>query len=232
MNFQIFGTPAYFLCAFAGFVVATSVYIVLMYSKRYDISQSMKILMISLFGLVLGAKIFGFLTGIYRNIGTGEKVTLETMLDTGIVFYGGLLGLLIVYMLCLKSKRYCLDKYAVDILAVCIPLFHSIARIGCFLSGCCFGKIYEGVLSINYITIFLYLLNSLNSDRWKEKKLLVRYLIFYSIFRFMFEYLRGDIRRGLIYGISFSQCISVFIWMNLGFLYLRQYIISKRKGGL
>ena len=174
-----------------------------MYSKRYDISQSMKILMISLFGLVLGAKIFGFLTGIYRNIGTGEKVTLETMLDTGIVFYGGLLGLLIVYMLCLKSKRYCLDKYAVDILAVCIPLFHSIARIGCFLSGCCFGKIYEGVLSINYITIingnidenmrfpiqliealfefllFLYLLNSLNSDRWKEKKLLVRYLIFY-----------------------------------------------------
>lgn len=256
MNFQIFGIPAYFFCAFTGFVVTTSVYIVLMSSKRYDISQSMKILMFSLLGLALGAKIFGFLTGIYRNIGNGEKVTLETMLDTGIVFYGGLFGLLIVYMLCLHSKRCCLDKYAVDVLAVCIPLFHSIARIGCFFSGCCFGKIYEGVLSINYITIingnidenmrfpiqliealfefllFLYLLNSLNSDRWKEKKILIRYLIFYSIFRFIFEYLRGDIRRGLIYGISFSQCISVFIWMNLGFLYLRQYTISKQKGGL
>lgn len=209
MNFQIFGIPAYFFCAFTGFVVTTSVYIVLMSSKRYDISQSMKILMFSLLGLALGAKIFGFLTGIYRNIGNGEKVTLETMLDTGIVFYGGLFGLLIVYMLCLHSKRCCLDKYAVDVLAVCIPLFHSIARIGCFFSGCCFGKIYEGVLSINYITIingnidenmrfpiqliealfefllFLYLLNSLNSDRWKEKKILIRYLIFYSIFRFM-----------------------------------------------
>lgn len=254
MNFQIFGIPAYFFCAFTGFVVTTSVYIVLMSSKRYDISQSMKILMFSLLGLALGAKIFGFLTGIYRNIGNGEKVTLETVLDTGIVFYGGLFGLLIVYMLCLHSKRCCLDKYAVDVLAVCIPLFHSIARIGCFFSGCCFGKIYEGVLSINYITIingnidenmrfpiqliealfefllFLYLLNSLNSDLWKEKKILIRYLIFYSIFRFMFEYLRGDTRRGLIYGISFSQCISVFIWMNLGFLYLRQYTISKQKG--
>lgn len=43
--------------------------------------------MFSLLGLALGAKIFGFLTGIYRNIGNGEKVTLETMLDTGIVFY-------------------------------------------------------------------------------------------------------------------------------------------------
>lgn len=87
MNFQIFGIPAYFFCAFTGFVVTTSVYIVLMSSKRYDISQSMKILMFSLLGLALGAKIFGFLTGIYRNIGNGEKVTLETMLDTGIVFY-------------------------------------------------------------------------------------------------------------------------------------------------
>ena len=256
VNFQIFGIPAYFFGAFTGFVITTSAYIVLMSSKRYDISQSMKILMFSLLGLALGAKIFGFLTGIYRNIGNGEKVTLETMLDTGIVFYGGLFGLLIVYMLCLHSKRCCLDKYAVDVLAVCIPLFHSIARIGCFLSGCCFGKIYEGVLSINYITIingnidkhmrfpvqliealfeflfFLYLLNLLNSNGWKRKKILIRYLIFYSIFRFMFEYLRGDIRRGLIYGISFSQCISVFIWMSLGFLYLRQYIISKQKGGL
>ena len=99
MNFQIFGIPAYFFCAFTGFVVTTSVYIVLMSSKRYDISQSMKILMFSLLGLALGAKIFGFLTGIYRNIGNGEKVTLETMLDTGIVFYGGLFGLLIVYIL-------------------------------------------------------------------------------------------------------------------------------------
>ena len=256
MNFKIFGIPAYFFCAFTGFVITTSVYIVLMSSKRYDISQSMKVLMFSIWGMALGAKVFGFLTGIYRNIGNGEKVTLEKMLDTGIVFYGGLLGLLIVYMLCLHSKRCSLDKYAVDVLAACIPLFHSIARIGCFLSGCCFGKIYEGKLSINYITIingnidenmrfpiqliealfefliFLYLLILLNSDRWKEKKILIKYLIFYSVVRFMLEYLRGDIRRGLIYGISFSQCISVLIWMNLGFLYLRQYRISKQKGGL
>lgn len=239
-----------------GFVVATCIYIVLMSSKKYNISQSMKILAVSLLGLILGAKIFGFLTGIYRNIGNGEKVTLKTLLDTGIVFYGGLFGLLIVFMLCLHSKHCSLDKYALEVLAVCIPLFHSIARIGCFSSGCCFGKIYKGVLSINYITIingrvdenirfpiqlveasfefllFLYLLTLLNSAQWKEKKILEKYLIFYSIARFIFEYLRGDMRRGLICGVSFSQCISVLIWINVGFLYLKRYMISKQKGGL
>lgn len=100
-----------------------------MSSKRYDISQSMRILFISLLGMVLGAKVFGILTGVYRNIGIGEKITLRTLLDTGIVFYGGLFGLLIVFMLCLHSRHFSLDKYALDVLAVCIPLFHSIARI-------------------------------------------------------------------------------------------------------
>ena len=39
--------------------------------------------------MALGAKGFGFLTGIYRNIGIGKPITLDALLDTGIVFYGG-----------------------------------------------------------------------------------------------------------------------------------------------
>lgn len=253
MNFQIFGIPAYFFCAFTSAVVATSVYIILMYSKKYNVSQSMKTLFISLLGMVLGAKAFGILSGVYRNIGIGEKVTLGTLLDTGIVFYGGLFGLLIIFRLCLCSKHFSLDKHALDVLAVCIPLFHSIARMGCFLSGCCFGKIYEGLLAIKYVTIingsidenirfpiqlvealfefllFLYLLRLLKDERWQEKRIMMRYLFCYSIARFLFEYLRGDVRRGIICGISFSQCISILIWINLGFLYLRQYIFLNKK---
>ena len=256
VNFQIFGIPAYFFCAVTGLVVTSSIYIILMSFKKFDISQSMRILFVSICGMMLGAKVFGFLTGIYRSIGNNENVTLETLLDTGIVFYGGLLGLLITFRLCLYSKRCGLDKYALDVLSVCIPLFHSIARIGCFLSGCCFGKIYKGVLAINYITtingcidenirfpiqliealfeflLFLYLLKLLNSDQWQNKKILVKYLIFYSVARFIFEYLRGDIRRGLICGVSFSQCISVLIWITLGFFNIKQAIISKQNGGL
>lgn len=247
------GIPAYFFCAFTGFVIATCIYIVLMSSKKYDISQSTKILFLSLCGMALGAKGFGFLTGIYRNIGIDEPITLDTLLDTGIVFYGGLFGLIITYSLCLKSKHCNLDTQALNILAVCIPLFHAIARIGCFLSGCCFGKLYQGILSINYITtienhvdenlrfpvqlvealfeffIFIYLLSLLKNEHWRSKRLLLRYLAIYSSGRFLLEFLRGDIRRGLIYGISFSQCISVIIWIVLTGYCLNQHTSLKIK---
>lgn len=253
VSFRVFEIPAYFFCAFIGWVLATCIYIMLISSKKYDVSQSIKILFISLCGMALGAKGFGFLTGIYRNIGSGKPITLDALLDTGIVFYGGLFGLIATYSLCLKSKCCHLDKRAMDVLAVCIPFFHAIARIGCFLSGCCYGMLYQNVFAINYIVIienhidenlrfpvqiveslfnfllFIYLFSLLKSKEWKSKKLLLRYLAIYSLGRFFLEFLRGDIRRGLIYGISFSQCISVFIWIVLIGYYLSIHIISKQK---
>ena len=255
VNFRVFGIPAYFFCAFTGLVLTTCFYIMFMSSKKYGISQSTKILFISLCGMALGAKGFGFLTGIYRNIGIGKPITLDALFDTGIVFYGGLFGLIITYSICLKSKRCNLDKQALDVLATCIPLFHTIARIGCFLSGCCYGKLYKGVFSINYVTtidnqidenlrfpvqlvealfeflLFIYLYSLSKSKEWRTKKLLLRYLALYSSGRFVLEFLRGDIRRGVVYGISFSQCISILIWVVLVVYYLNQHIISK-KGGL
>ena len=111
----------------------------------------MQILFFSFCGMVVGAKIFGFLTGIYRDIGLGKLITVDSLLDTGIVFYGGLLGGIGIYAFCLKVSPIGVDKQALDVLAVCIPLFHSITRIGCFLSGCCYGKVYTGPLSIKYI---------------------------------------------------------------------------------
>lgn len=146
-----------------------------------------------------------------------------------------------------------MDTQALNVLAACIPLFHAVARIGCFLSGCCYGKLYQGVLSVNYITtienhvdenlrfpvqfvealfeflLFIYLLSLLKREEWRSKKLLLRYLAIYSSSRFLLEFLRGDIRRGLIYGISFSQCISVLIWIVLIGCYLNQQIILKQK---
>lgn len=249
INFRILGIPAYFFCAFTGLILTTCVYIVLMSSKKYDISQSTRILFISLCGMALGAKGFGFLTGIYRNIGTGKTITVDDLFDTGIVFYGGLFGLIIIYLICLKSRRCNLNMQAVNVLATCIPLFHAVARIGCFLSGCCFGKLYQGIFSVNYITtienhvdenfrfpvqlvealfeflLFIYLLYLLKSDEWRSKKLLLRYLVVYSSGRFLLEFLRGDIRRGIVYGISFSQCVSVLIWIVLIGNYLKQQMV-------
>ena len=131
------------------------------------------------------------------------------------------------------------DICIMDVLAVCIPLFHSIARIGCFFGGCCFGKESHSHIAINYTTtvfdevttayriptqlieaafnliLFLYLLHLLCSKEWKSKNILRRYLLIYSIGRFIIEFFRGDLVRGVIHGVSFSQLISVLIWIYL-----------------
>ena len=196
--------------------------------------------------MVLFAKLFGFLSGIYRDIGLGNSITLEGILNTGIVFYGGLIGLLISYYICTKVSKQ--DKRILDIVAVCIPLFHSITRVGCFVGGCCFGIEIHSHFAINYTTtvfdevtttyrvptqlieavfnicLFVYLLFLFSRNNWKEKNILRRYLLIYSIGRFIIEFWRGDLVRGVILGVSFSQVISILIWIYL----LSTYIKSKK----
>ena len=67
IDFQILGLPSYLFVALSGGVITICLYIVLMFSKEYDISQSMKILFFSLIGMAVGAKLFGFITGVYAR---------------------------------------------------------------------------------------------------------------------------------------------------------------------
>lgn len=237
VGFTIFDIPGYFFFAGIGLVVSMSVFIVLIAEKRYSLPKNIRIVFASAIVVILSARLFGCLSGIYRDVGLGYDVTWNGIKKTGIVFYGGLIGLLVSYRFMAKASKQ--DVYIMDILAVCIPLFHSIARVGCFFGGCCFGKENHSHMAINYTTtvfdevvtayriptqlieaafnliLFLYLLHLLQSDEWKSKNILRRYLLIYSIGRFIIEFFRGDLVRGVIYGVSFSQVISVLIWIYL-----------------
>lgn len=233
----IFDIPGYFFFTGIGLVVSISIFIILVAEKKYSLPQNMKTLFLSTTFVILSARGFGYLSGIYRDIGMGYNVTWSGIKNTGIVFYGGLFGLLISYSMI--SKVFKQDIHIMDILAVCIPLFHSISRIGCFFGGCCFGIESKSPIAINYTTsifgevvtayrlpiqlieagfnmlLFIYLLRLLRGGEWTDKNLLKRYLLLYSIGRFVIEFFRGDLVRGVIYGISFSQVICILVWVYL-----------------
>ena len=97
VGFNIFGIPPYFFCAVVGLVVAICLNIVLVSSKKYCLQEYMKVLLISIISMLIFAKLFGCLSGLYRAIGVGESISFDTIKNTGIVFYGGLFGLLIGY---------------------------------------------------------------------------------------------------------------------------------------
>jgi phosphatidylglycerol:prolipoprotein diacylglycerol transferase len=56
------------------------------------------------------------------------------------VYYGGFIGAALAAILCLKLKKLPVWKYG-DTLAPSIALGACFGRLGCFLNGCCFGRL-------------------------------------------------------------------------------------------
>ena len=231
---KILGIPPYSFFTLIGVVFASSLFILLLLKYDYNIHRYFKIFFLSTAGLLIGAKFFGFLTGLYGALANKEVITLDTFLKTGIVFYGGLIGFLLSFLLICKIWNKQIEYRVVDLAVVCIPLFHFWGRLGCFFGGCCYGKETQSAFSIEYTTrinekivtasripiqlveaavnivIFIVLLKLLNVEKLK-KNLIKTYLFMYAAIRIVLEFFRGDLVRGVWNGVSFSQVISIMI---------------------
>ena len=128
-----------------------------------------------------------------------------------------------------------------DIVAVCVPLFHCFARLGCFFAGCCYGELIDTPISVLYKTayleaalripvqlievganliIFVICLAFLIKQILPQKILLL-YLFLYAFVRFLDEFIRGDIMRGFVGIFSFSQIVSLIIFAFVFFQILK-----------
>ena len=151
----------------------------------------------------------------------------------GMVFYGGLIfGLLFGALYC-KIRRINLSAFS-DCFAVGIPLFHFFGRLGCFFSGCCYGiessfgftfhdaivqsangvqrfpvQLLESFLNLIIFAVLLLLFRK----RIFKGRLIYIYLVLYSAVRFSDEFLRGDAYRGIYFGLSLSQWISIILFV-------------------
>ena len=96
---------------------------------------------------VVGARILYVLQNLDEFRGRwGEAIRID---HGGLVFYGGfLLAALAVALFC-RWRNYSLAE-AGDLVAPALALAHGFGRIGCFLNGCCFGRVYDGALAFHY----------------------------------------------------------------------------------
>jgi phosphatidylglycerol:prolipoprotein diacylglycerol transferase len=58
----------------------------------------------------------------------------------GLVFYGGALAAAGVVLLFARRRAWPLGD-VIDLLVFPLPLGHALGRVGCFLAGCCYGKV-------------------------------------------------------------------------------------------
>lgn len=160
-----------------------------------------------------------------------EPAYIDMLMRSGFVFYGGLIGALLAILLAGKIHKIDAPAYLQNFIFM-LPLFHCFGRIGCFLTGCCYGIPYNGPLAVTFpaeslavpgvplfpvqlAESFLLLLISLlllyRILHGRNQNSVELYIILYGITRFSLEFLRYDSYRGIYFGLSTSQWISMIL---------------------
>ncbi|MEO0281408.1 MAG: prolipoprotein diacylglyceryl transferase [candidate division WOR-3 bacterium] len=91
-------------------------------------------------GGIIGARIWFVVENF--NIYKDEILSIIKIWEGGMVFYGGFFGGVIAGLIYIKRNHLDLLKVG-DIFMTSFPLGIFFGRIGCFLNGCCYGKISE-----------------------------------------------------------------------------------------
>jgi phosphatidylglycerol:prolipoprotein diacylglycerol transferase len=200
-----------------GFTLAVAVIIsIIGIQKRFARSGLPKewgldIVIILTVGGVVGARLFYVLL-YQRDVFLHNPAQLLTLGPSfsGLIWYGGVVGALIPFIVYLKLKKLSFFK-ATDILAPFIALSYAVVRIGCFMAGCCYGEktiAHWGVIfpvvdqSFRYPTqlyssalnfLLFLLLIWLYPRRKFDGQVFIVYLLGYSVYRFIVEFYRENL---------------------------------------
>ncbi len=165
----------------------------------------------------------------------------------GFVLYGGLIGGFLAGLLAIKLFKEPIIEW-MDALAVSILVGVAIGRMGCLAGGCCYGLPTESFIGLTFTHPFASapLHQALYPTQLMEALFcgllaLVLWFMFprlpqrggiifgiaaigYAVFRFLIEFIRGDVERGVYASgrITTSQIISlvviaaalIFLWRN------------------
>lgn len=195
-----------------------------------------RVLTLAIFAIVagiIGAKLLFFIVT-YSPREMVEMIRtkgISALLESGLVFYGGLIGGVLGALLGAGFAKTPLRRFSDPVVPV-LPLAHAIGRMGCFFAGCCYGRVTESWIGICFpteatglaegvkviptqlieaganILVFIFLLWFTRKHRRGFLTLFV-YIVIYGVERFLIEFLRGDEIRGFLGFLSTSQWISV-----------------------
>ncbi len=232
--------PAYGVFLASGITFASLMAILLAKKAGGDPDYTLIIICCAIGGALIGSNLLYLFVsyGIDRVIADIKAGNFSFLSSGGLVFYGGLIGGIAGAFLGIRITHETRYSMLVNAIAPSIPFGHAFGRVGCLFAGCCYGIPYDGacavslepvgimypVFPVQLLEAVLNLLLSLCLLLISRKKpsgftLLYLYLICYSGIRFVLEFLRGDLIRGIYYGLSSSQWISVFLMVS-GTLFL------------
>ena len=248
--------PSYFLMLLLGMIAFFSLFFLqfrrLMQEDRVTFNRLLFVLLLSIG--CLGVSAF-FFNSLFHSIKEGKIVF------GGITWLGGVVGaiaafLFFTHILVPKKKGYALETLSQIMPG--LSLGHGFGRIGCFLGGCCYGRVSDSYFSVVYpagshaaqmypnadgtgslpvlpvplweaFFEFLLFFLMLLLPKKAKKYCLSIYCVCYSIFRFVAEFYRGDARGSVGGTLSPSQLLSIFLLLFGIFLFLEMGGICFKK---
>ncbi len=211
---NIFGFPIYWYGIFAAIGFVAGFGTASQRAKREGITAEaiMNLAPWIIGGAIVGARILYVITFWNEEFSGKPLYHIITVGRSGLVFYGGLIGS------CLGTIIYCwknklpLWKVA-DVMAPSVALGHAFGRLGCFMTGCCYGRacdlpwavhfplthetkgigvhptqIYEAALNFGFFALLLLFFYRKKFDG----QIFAIYLMGYAILRAFVESFRGD----------------------------------------
>lgn len=236
MKPYLYGVPSYAVMASAGLFVM----MLILYFRCKDLSFH-EFLLLFLFmavGVGIGSKLLFVLTKFSDVVDQFSIVkTVDIIMKSGFVFYGGLFGA--VSGLSIFAKVFRKDfKSLLNFVSIGFASFHACGRIGCFLAGCCYGietdwgfpmshspeilripvQLIESICLIGIICMIV-IVEKYTCDMKYSFEI---YIGLYALCRFIIEFFRGDEVRGIWLGFSTSQWISAFLLFILALQKIKQ----------
>jgi len=166
-----------------------------------------------IFGAIIGARLLFVITFWREEFANKPLYHIITVGRHGLVFYGGLIGASLGTIIYCWKNKLPLWKVA-DVMAPSVALGHAFGRIGCFMTGCCYGsactlpwavkfppggsapvgvlvhpvQLYESALNFAF---FGFLMLCYRRKKF-DGQIFSIYLIGYAILRAFTEMFRGD----------------------------------------
>lgn len=204
-----------------GFIVAMIVAQMNCGNDSIECEQVIDISMYVLLSAIVGARLFYVIQ--FWGEFAANPISVFKVWEGGMVFYGGLILSLVSIYIYTRIKRISFAK-VLDIAAISLPLGYAVGRIGCFLRGCCYGtecslpwavhipdlpgfRHPTQLYSVAAGVIIFILLLAVKKYKVFDGEMFLYGILFYSIYRFLLEFLRYS--PYYYYGLTASQWISI-----------------------
>jgi prolipoprotein diacylglyceryltransferase len=216
--------PAYSVCVGLALAIGVTLFLRETRTLRTPREHTLAILLASVCGGVLGAKLPYVVPGLLLYL-QGER-DME-VLFAGRTILGGLLGGMLAVRLMKRRLRLCARRG--DYMVTGIALGLVVGRIGCFLRGCCYGtptvlpwsvdfgdgvrrhptELYEALFCLGWFFL------GRRQPRSDRGRLFNRFMLSYFALRFSLEFVR--IEPVFLFGLTAFQwvCLAAIAWLLL-----------------